>query len=635
MSLQDEIRFGTAKHTTLVQAIMERKRLSDERQFKKEDQYKDAENDTLAYVKESEADALRRQRKDDTGTPSYTTINIPYTYAMLLTAHTYWVNVQLARDPVFQYQGRHGEPEHQVQGVESVMQYQASVGGQIATLYNWMYDAPKYGHGVLGSYWADEKVTVAQTVEVPETYLGVPIPGRTRRERQTRAIPGYQGQRTFNIRPQDFISDPRVPLTQFQEGEFAGRYVEVGWNKLVKRGLSGEYFNLDVVKLKSQSTAGTSRHDTSSQLELPETTSVFTIPAKEVGVVDLIEMTIELIPKDWGLGKGEVPVKWIFTLAKETIIIGARPAGNYHDKFEYFVLPYEFESYGDIPRSLFEIGKPLNDTLNWLINSHFYNVRSVLNNQFIVDPLRVVLKDIQKGGAGKLIRLKEAAYGTDIRSVIQQLPIQDITRAHLQDSQLIVDMLQRVLGITDNVMGQVNPGGRKTATEVRSSNAFGINRLKTTLEYWNVVGFSPLAAVNLQNTQQYMSSARKYRLAGDLTPENGAQFMEVSPEGIAGFYDFVPVDGTLPVDRFAQANLWKEILGGLNQMPQVAQQYDIPGIFAWMSQLAGLKNIKQFKINVVPDDQLGNLVQQGNLVPTAGIGAQEPVSAVANIGRTS
>jgi hypothetical protein len=46
------------------------------------------------------------------------------------------------------------------------------------------------------------------------------------------------------------------------------------------------------------------------------------------------------------------------------------------------------------------------------------------------------------------------------------------------------------------------------------------------------------------------------------------------------------VDGTLPVDRFAQANLWKEILAGMRTMPEIAQQYDMGRILhGWHNSL--------------------------------------------------
>jgi len=41
------------------------------------------------------------------------------------------------------------------------------------------------------------------------------------------------------------------------------------------------------------------------------------------------------------------------------------------------------------------------------------------------------------------------------------------------------------------------------------------------------------------------------------------------------------------------------------------QQYDVAGIFSWMAQLAGLKNISQFRIQVQPDDAVGSMMAGG------------------------
>ena len=98
--------------------------------------------------------------------------------------------------------------------------------------------------------------------------------------------------------------------------------------------------------------------------------------------------------------------------------------------------------------------------------------------------------------------------------------------------------------------------------------------------------------------------------------EAGMAFIDVSPEDIQGFFDLVPVDGTLPIDRMAQANLWKEIMGNLRMMPpQVAMGYDWTRIFAWVASIAGLKNINNFKIQVMPDAALAASAQQGNVIP--------------------
>ena len=230
------------------------------------------------------------------------------------------------------------------------------------------------------------------------------------------------------------------------------------------------------------------------------------------------------------------------------------------------------------------------------------------------------MKDVLEPMAGGTIRLKPAAYGTDAaKTAINQFPVVDVTRGHLVDMEVMNTIGQRASGVNDQILGVLaSGGGRKTATEVRTSSTFGINRLKTSAEYMSAMGWAPMAQMTVQNTQQYYDLERKFRLVGDLAQMAGPKFAEVSPAEIQGFYDFVPVDGTLPADRFAQANLWRELLAQMRNHPQIMAQYDIGKIFAWVAQLAGLKNINQFRIQVQPDEVVAREAERGNVVPLGG-----------------
>ena len=88
--------------------------------------------------------------------------------------------------------------------------------------------------------------------------------------------------------------------------------------------------------------------------------------------------------------------------------------------------------------------------------------------------------------------------------------------------------------------------------EIRTSASFGINRLKTISEFNSALGWSPLTQALIQNTQQYMDEDIEVKVAGSLLRQ--AKTVKVLPTDIAGFFDFVPVDGTLPIDRYAIAN---------------------------------------------------------------------------------
>lgn len=613
-----------SKHARILDAVKRRWALSRNKMSDRHAKWKEAEEKYVAYMPAKEADK-KRDTKRKSGDPQYTTIEIPYSYAQLLAAHTYWTSVFLARTPIYQFTGRHGETEQKVQALEAIMDYQLQVGQHMLPLYIWLLDAGKYGMGVVGNYWEKETQWVSQIVEAPDLFMGVVNTGKTKKIRQTAEMTSYLGNKLYNVRPFDFYPDPRVPISQFQRGEFCGRYVEVGWNYVKQRGQTGVYQNVD--KLKG-TRPGTWLHEKQSNMgvQVPNEgqsadVSLDTLPTSsdidKLDYVSLLEMCVEVIPSEWGLGSSKMPEKWMITIGNDTVVLRCAPLGCLHNKFPFQILEYELEAYGTTKRGMMEMLEPLNNVMTWLFNSHFHNVRKVLNDQLVVDPSRLVMRDVTDPEAGRLIRLRPEAYGTPVQDAIHQLQVVDITRTHLADANVVAEMMQRLSGVTDNIMGLVNAGGRKTATEVRTSSSFGINRLKTNAEYFSAGGFAPLAQMMVQNTQQYYDQAYQFKLAGDLLSMSPTM-LQVTPDSIMGFFDFVPVDGTMPVDKFALANVWKELMMGMQKMPSLLMQYDIGAIFAHVAHLSGVKNVNQFKLQVTPDQVLLAQMQAGNSVPLNG-----------------
>lgn len=617
--------YDSPEHKKVLTAIQRRWRMSREKLSERYTAWTRSEEQMMAYIPATELDSKRKMDRDS-GLPQYTTIEVPYSYAQLLAAHTYWTSVFLARDPVMQFQGRHGEPEMGIKALEAIVSYQMQVGRWLVPLYIWLMDAGKYGMGVVGTYWEKEEAYVSRYVEAPKKYFGIEIPGQIEKKRETLRATTYEGNRLYNVRPYDFFPDPRVPVSQFQSGEFCGRYVEVGWNHLKKKEAQGKYYNLEHVKNSRPSEWLRDRG--SSQLSIPNAEGLDyfgtggqtdTTDINKLDFIALLEMHIELIPREWGLGESPHPEKWVFTVANDKVIIGAEPLGLLHNQFPFDIIEYEVEGYGMFKRGMPEMVKPLGDVITWLFNSHFFNVRKVLNDQLVVDPSRIVMKDVLDPKPGRIIRLKPGAYGSDPRLAVNQLQVADVTQTHIRDVGFVADIIMRMTGVNDQIMGMVNTGGRKSATEIRASSTFGVNRLKTNSEYFSAQGWTPLAQKIVQNTQQFYDAEQQFRIAGNLM-QRAERFTQVTPDAIAGFYDFVPVDGTLPVDRYAQAALWRDILAGMRQFPQLMVEFDIPAIFSHVAHLAGIRNLENFKIQVTPDEQIAARLQAGNLIPAAGGG---------------
>lgn len=617
-------------HKKLLKKIESRIKLGEDEQQTQHETWRKAENSTLAYIPESEADSLRRGEREIAGEPKYTTIQIPYTYAVLMSAHTYWTSVFFARSPVHQFAGRHGEGEMQVQAMEALIGYQVEVGSMMGPYYIWLYDSGKYGLGVLGSYWCVEKLHYGQLVEMDDGQ------GNMGLYQTTQEIPGYEGNRIYNVSPWDFLSDPRVPIKNFQQGEFCAARCRLGWNHILQRKEQG-YYNDNVKLLKDHVGEDRNANMGSSALRRPTfSRALYEDESEETkhpaGAV-FWEFYANIIPSEWGVGTTSYPQIWCFTITEDLgLIIGASPLGSAHCKFPFDVLESEVEGYGTYARGTPQILEPVQQTVDWLVNTHFFNVRASLNNQFIIDPSKVVMRDAKKPGPGFIWRLRPEAYGTDLDKIFKQIPVTDVTRNHMTDFTSMMGLGERITGVNDQIMGALNTGaGRKTATEVRTTTSFGVNRQKTITEYMSAVGFAPHAQKLVQNSQQFYDAEAKIRRVGGFALEAGEQFLNVRPEDIQGFFDLVPVDGTLPVDRMAQANLWKEIMAQVRMMPpEVAGNFDWTRIFAWTAQLGGLRNINQFRIQVMPDAQLQQQAAMGNVIPMrpgGGSGALPPSGA--------
>lgn len=618
-----ELKKGTKKYNKVRDAVLSRFRMSQRQMSETHSRLRKAEERHQLYVPLNEKETAAKTRNEQQGEQNYTTLVVPYSYAMVMSAHTYLSTVFLSRSPIFQYSGRHGESESQTQALESLIGYQTMVGGHLVPLYIWLLDPLKYSYGVIGTYWDDEVIHKPRYEMQQKTIAGIPV-GPKKRVKVTEKVKGYSGSRLFNVRPWDFFPDTRVPLNQFQTGEFCGRVTEVNWNHMVRRQSQGLYFNLDELGNGRQSPTGDGREkgfEPGEGIKLPDTQDSMLEHGEKIsnrGYYTLLEVIVDLIPQDWELGEQTYPEKWVFTVVNpegEGVIVGAQPLDESHGKFPFFIQEHEIEGYNLTNRSMYDILGPLQKTMSWLVNTHFYNIRKVLNDSLVFDPSRITAKDLLTPGPGKLIRAKPAGYGSDLRTSVHQLQVRDVTQQHLNDTRLISEYMQRAVGVTDNIMGLLAMGGRRTATEVRQANSLGINRLKTQAEWFSASGWQPLSQVLVQMTQQHFEEERSFRILGDLMPEGQPRFMKVSPKDIAGFYDFIPVDGNMPIDRFAQVSLWTQLLGQMRQFPQLAQAYDLAGIFGWISQLAGLRNANKFRIQVRPDQQVASQAAAGNVVP--------------------
>lgn len=590
-------------HQKTLDYVVRRLKMSEEAMRTFYDRWNVAEKLYQAYIKRDDYEKMLSDRNDTGAAPRVISVQVPYAFSTISTICTYLINVFAGRRPIFQVSTYAPDYIEAAKYMELALQYNADHTRLVAELWKFLLNTQIYGLGALRTSWTNRQRPQSQIVQFPQANMWGDLMGQSSmKTRRMRTV--YSGNDVYAIDPYLFFPDPRVQLTQVnKKGEFVFWREFTGKFNLLKLQMEGVLHGVDRVTPMSRTSGDSSESERglrmggtpgggseSWRLEYnsPEDADTQTVQV-DIG-------TIELIPSKLGLSDTDTVQKWIFVIANKKYILMADPFECDHDMHPVSVAEPLTQGYEFGAMSMAEYIKPLNDTLTWLVNSHIYNVRTSLNNMYIVDPALIEMQDLKNPGPGRHIRLKPAASGIDVRTAIQQLVTQDMTSKHFQDAQQFMNIGERISAATQNFMGQQDTGGRKTATEVRTAGEAAASRLASMAMVISAQAMVDLRTQMCLNIQQFQDQAFYANVLG---PEGSAKMM-ISPDQLVGDFYFPIHDGTLPIDRGAMAMVWKEILQFVASSPVMMQHWDIHKIFETTAQMAGATNIDAMRLVPAP-----------------------------------
>jgi hypothetical protein len=592
-----------------------------------------------AYVSLQDFDQLLKDVKENKVGPDMdqgpVAINVPFAWATINTIVTYLLHMFAGRRPIFQIGSYRPEQVNRSKNMEMYLQYNADVVKFIRALYFFLMDGETYGLAVVRTLWKQEMRT--RMVEVPPSPDIIAVSqaqGLTPQpERRPQDYVSFEGSSISNVDPYMFFPDPRVPMHEVNEkGEWVFWRAFMGKHTLMKEQARGRLKWVDKVDPNTWNNEASSIGSARGIRALGDSTpggqdsrSSRIAPNYRVD-----QGTIEIIPKDLGLGTSEVPEKWMFTILNGKQIVQAMRVDMPSGKHPVEVAEPNSVGYGFGQLGTVDMVGPMQKLMSWFMNSHIYNVRAALNNMLVVDPTKVEMQDVLSPKPGKVIRLKNTAFGlSDPKNAISQLQVTDVTRGHLADFQLFSRLASDMTGATDNVRGLQDAGGRKTATEIRTSAEAGTSRLAAKGKVYSFQAFTGLAETWSLNAQSNLSQEFEIAVLGQDGQNNS---IRITPDSIQGDFVFPVHDGTLPIDKLAMLDVWKEIFLAVSQDPQLRQSYDMLEMFDWIAQLGGAQNIKSFRLNMVSQtQQMGALSGQGPLA-AQGIPMQEVLAAMTRQG---
>lgn len=614
----DRLSPGSELHKRVLSKLMDRLNFSERKMSTFYPRWRMSEKRMQAFVDLPEYDRMLKEMAQRNGEPPpLVSITVPYSFATIWTIVTYLAHTFMGRRPIFQVSTHKAEAVAGAEKMEIVLQYNADHIRLVRHLFQFFLDGEVYGVGVIRTAWQEEFRNRTVTTDIdPTGNVGEGIPPMRGKVRRKTLV--YEGNFAAAVDPFMFFPDPRVPMSEAaRRGEFVFWRTFEGEHTLKKAEAEGALkWVREASKTLPRSPTGTDTGQSSrgllaegdSQAGARDTQDHRALPFYQVD-----QGTVEIIPSDWGLSESDEVEKWIFTILNKNQIVQAEPLDLDHDMHPVAVIePYSVGyAFGQVGMN--DMLGPLQDTVSWFINSHMHNVRSTLHNEFIVNPSAVEMQDVMNPKAGKIIRLKPAAYGTDLRTVIQQLNTVDVTQGHVRDMEQFIRMSDSVAAVNDNLRGIQTVGGRKTATEVRTSGEAGASRLAAHAKLISAQGVVDLTEQMSLNLQQNLSTDFYLKVVGQDGLEKP---LLIHPEDIVGDFFYPIHDGTLPIDKVALLDIWREILMGVAQDPQLRTGYDINKIFEFVAELGGAKNISSFRL--MPPDQMAEQAAAGNMMPVPG-----------------
>jgi hypothetical protein len=615
-----DLKPGSALHTSIKDKLMQRARESRNEMSKRFDSWNNIDHLLTTYISLSDKEEIIKEK--DPYKP--VSIIFPYTYSMLEALLTY-LSLAFFQDPMFLYEGVGPEDVKGGMLMEMVVRLHCIKTKVALAVHTALRDSLAYGIGISVPGW-ERKLgrKPIKTNIVTESALGVTESPNV--EWVTETI--FEGNRLDSVDPYMWLPDPTVGSHDVQNGEYVGWVVRDNYMNILSEEQSDKtLFNAKylphVRDRRSTLALDQSERGTKFNTSNPPQMSA-------LSPVDKMYMYVNLIPKEWKLGKGEYPERWLFCLASDEVILSAEKSDLAHGMYPVAVASPEYDGYSATPIGRIEILSGLQGVLDWMFNSHIANVRKAINDMFVVDPYLVNIEDIKDPKPGKLIRLRRPAWGKGVDKVVQQFAVNDVTRQNIADSTYITQWMDRISGADQSMMGNLRQGGpeRLTKGEFQGTRGSAVSRLQRIAMLVSMQYMQDIGTMFAVHTQQYMSQDTYVKVIGRYADQlqsimGPQERVPVSIYDLAINYDVIVRDGSIPGGNFSES--WLQLFQTIGSTPELMQQFDVTRIFMYIATQLGAKNVEDFKRNmnqmqpqVMPDQQIQQQLQAGNIVPAMG-----------------
>lgn len=535
---------------------------------------------------------------------------VPLTQSQTQTFVSFATMVLSQRDYFYELGGRGIEDQKPAELGQAVLERDLEENKFTGVILpQFLTDIARFGVGILKSQYVRETQPTLVKRPDPKWKPNAALPGAPVQppmievyEQKT----SYLGNRISAISPYRWFPDTRLPLTRFSYGEFCADEIEYSREELERMEADGLCAGVSWIPQLPDDAYQDRRSYYNSAGQSNPLYNPTLDPKIGAHYCLITEVEIRLNPSRTFIDDGvaldptvDAELIYIVWIANDGRIIRIEDSGYEHNQFLYDCSQFFNDQLRIINFGIAELIGPMQDIMDWLLNSHVTNVRKVIQNQLVVDPRFVELSDLKD--RNPIIRLKGTVDGMAITNYVHQLQVTDATQGHIADMGVIQGFSQDATGLSENLVGQY-ASGRRSAREASNVNANAASRVLLPIKGIWQSALLPLGRKLLKNHQCYLDEEQLVAIVGlpavMKDPAAVGAFLPVDKSSLVGTYDFLVFDDTLPSQRSAMAQSLLQFGEALAQKPMLvfALGYDPALITAEWFKLTGIRNADRFKL---------------------------------------
>lgn len=532
---------------------------------------------------------------------------LPMTATHITTMTTYVAQVLFGQDTPHRVEGRRPEDEIPAEFVNQLLRWNAEQQPTYQLGYLWCQDAIAINRGIFYNSWSPIFKPTLMVEDVPDPEDIDPETKQPRTFKRTRRVEKTVGGycRYELVSPYDWICDPALPLWRMQEMRFTGHRVVLPVTELRRRSKLDPTHPAYVLpsaveELVEKAKKGVAQADAAvpslpgvlpnpAEIRLSRTayertralqpTGATQADKNDTGNVECWELWVRLVPADNEIYEdksGDEPVMFQILISGGDVLLSLNESTYEHGMFPYSVGEGRPNAHFQFSPGWVMMLKGIQDYVDWLKNRHQEALSRTIGNIFVYDPSRVDVTDFMNPDKeGLLIAMKETAYGSKIDDYFKQVPIKDLTENFNEEAMDFVRFAESVTAANSSMQG-AGAGGpdQPSATEYAGTQQMSAGRMTSVARLLSSQALVPQTKQTVSNFQQFMDTEQEVRFrssrVGSLPPELAQAYsIKLNRDTIAGEFEYVAHDGTLPGTDGRKVAAITRLLEGAQAFPQI------------------------------------------------------------------